>query len=350
MPKGLDNYAFLPGPLRRAAPTTFMPELKRYGHAERIKMPLHLRVLGWTSLSLFCALFYAGPMMVPGSLALWFLGRRAEATAVLGAVVTSFLLPAREWKLARKLAQLWFPIFDFHHNVKEGAAATDVERGNTFIIAMHPHGIVPVQALLWAAYCDCYFEEMYGFGAAASMVQYIPFLRNIMGFLTAGPADFKSILKGLQGGKSLFILPGGVAEIFVAEPGKDTVVVRRSKGLMALASLTGSYLVPTFVFGGNDFFSQLATSEGLLERISRWFRGGITLFWGQWGLPIPFTPRVSLVMAAPIYVPRTPEGEKVPEEVLEKALEDYVASLRQLHERYKADAGYPERTLQVRYI
>ena len=215
---------------------------------------------------------------------------------------------------------------------------------------MHPHGIVPVQALLWAAFCDCYFEEMYGFGAAASMVQYVPFLRNIMGFLTAGTADFKTILKGLKGGKSLFILPGGVAEIFVAQPGKDMIIVRKSKGLMALASMTGSYLVPTFVFGGNDFFSQLATSEGLLEKVSRWFRGGITLFWGKWGLPIPYTPQISLVMGAPIFVPKTPEGEKVKEEVLEKALDDYVDSLKALHNKYKADAGFPDRVLQVRYV
>jgi hypothetical protein len=38
---------------------------------------------------------------------------------------------------------------------------------------------------------------MYGFGAAADVVMYIPFLRNIMGWLTCGPADYKSLKMGL---------------------------------------------------------------------------------------------------------------------------------------------------------
>lgn len=52
------------------------------------------------------------------------------------------------------------------------------------IMAMHPHGIVPFHALLWAAYCDQHYvyedKKLYGFGAAADVVAYLPFLRNIM--------------------------------------------------------------------------------------------------------------------------------------------------------------------------
>ena len=49
---------------------------------------------------------------------------------------------------------------------------------------MHPHGIVPFHAILWAAYCDQHYvyedKQLYGFGAAADVVGYLPFLRNIM--------------------------------------------------------------------------------------------------------------------------------------------------------------------------
>ena len=70
------------------------------------------------------------------------------------------------------------------------------------------------QALLWAAYCDQFVPEAYGFGAAASVVCYIPFLCNIVAWLTAGPADYATLYNGMtKKHKNLFILPGGVAEV-----------------------------------------------------------------------------------------------------------------------------------------
>lgn len=70
------------------------------------------------------------------------------------------------------------------------------------IVAMHPHGVVPFQALLWAAYCDQYLTDgrrgFYGFGAVADAVFYVPFLRNIMGFLRGGSASYEVLRNGLQ--------------------------------------------------------------------------------------------------------------------------------------------------------
>merc|ERR1712013_899489 len=100
--------------------------------------------------------------------------------------------------------------------------------GQKFIVGMHPHGIIPFHALLWAAYCDQYLtceidddgaddvddaggkkqkatkpHKMYGFGATADVVLYLPFLRNLMGWLTAGGVSYKTLRDGIQDGKSL---------------------------------------------------------------------------------------------------------------------------------------------------
>lgn len=40
-------------------------------------------------------------------------------------------------------------------------------------------------------------KKMYGFGAAADVVMYIPFLRNVMGWLSGGPASYKALKDGL---------------------------------------------------------------------------------------------------------------------------------------------------------
>lgn len=69
------------------------------------------------------------------------------------------------------------------------------------ILAMHPHGIVPLQAVLWSAYCDQYFRDgdrfMYGFGAAADVVAYVPYLRNFLFWLSAGSASYNVLRDGL---------------------------------------------------------------------------------------------------------------------------------------------------------
>ena len=80
-----------------------------------------------------------------------------------------------------------------------------VKRGETmqFIIGTHPHGIIPFQALLWAAFCDQYLRDyetgecLYGFGAAADVVLTLPVLRTIMGWLTCGGAGYNTLKRGL---------------------------------------------------------------------------------------------------------------------------------------------------------
>ncbi len=104
----------------------------------------------------------------------------------------------------RRIGQLWYEVFDMHANLspEKIRETLEINKDVQMILAMHPHGIVPYQAILWAAYCDQYFTApdgrmLYGFGAAADAVGYVPFLRNIMGFLTAGSASYKPLKDGL---------------------------------------------------------------------------------------------------------------------------------------------------------
>jgi hypothetical protein len=97
------------------------------------------------------------------------------------------------------LGQLWYEIFEFSCNLSPEERRSKVFAGESdqFIIAMHPHGIIPLQAILWTSYCDQYLPGMYGFGAAADAVAYVPYLRNIMDMLTAGSASYHVLKNGL---------------------------------------------------------------------------------------------------------------------------------------------------------
>ena len=91
----------------------------------------------------------------------------------------------------------------------------------------------------------------------------------------------------------MYILPGGVAEIFTSTPGRHSIVFKNRRGLVRLSIETGAEMVPCYVFGGTDFFHNLATDAGFFANLSRSLRAGVTIFWGHFGLPIPYAPRVS---------------------------------------------------------
>jgi 2-acylglycerol O-acyltransferase 2 len=93
-----------------------------------------------------------------------------------------------------------------------------------------------------------------------------------------------------------------VAEIFTSTPGRHTIVFKKRKGLCRLSIETGAEMIPCYVFGGTDFFHNLATDDGGFAKISRFVRAGVTIFWGRWGLPIPYAPRVR-VCAVLMYMP-----------------------------------------------
>jgi len=237
---------------------------------------------------------------------------------------------------------------------------------------MHPHGIIPLQAVLWAAYCDQYLSDtgtdgshraLYGFGAAANAVLYVPFLRNMMAWLAADSADYPVLRRGLLEGKSpvvnkagrtpkhLYILPGGIAEIFTSQPGKDICLVR--SGILRLSLDTKTPLIPVYVFGGTYFFENALTSDTSLSKLFRKLRLGATLFWGQFYSPVlPMTPRVTMVVGtpqcvAPLPAPASDDDHMAPDRVA-TLLDRYTTELRRLFGTYAAAAGYrPDRALLI---
>ena len=293
-----------------------------------------------------------------------------------GVWMVSMLLPAREWPSARRWGQLWYEIFDFHANLTPEQCAMNVERGEDeqFIIGMHPHGILPLHSWLWCAYCDQYLStpatksgqkrrEMYGFGGAADIVEKMPFLRNIMGWLSAASASYHVLRRGLVEGKStpvnnggrtpkhLYMLPGGVAEVFTSCPGDNTIVFKDRYGLTRLSLETGAKLIPCYVFGGTDFFENIATADGFLARLSRKFKMGIVGFYGKWGCPfIPYTPKVTMVIGDPLDVEKwdVPTKGRIPDGVVHELHARYLGSITELFEKYKIAAGHPNAKLVIK--
>ena len=190
----------------------------------------------------------------------------------------------------------------------------------------------------------------------ASVIFRFPVLRTIMGWLSGVAATYKSLKGGLTGavfarppvGHNLYMLPGGLAEIFSAKPGTDTAVWQPRRGLCRLALETGARMIPMYVFGGNDFFHQALTSDSTLARLSRAAGASVTFFWGQWFLPIPLVPPhgCSIVIGDPL-PSRRAKGEKPTDAEIEELHKAYADELRATFEAHKAAAGYPDAVLRI---
>jgi len=315
--------------------------------------------VGYLTAVIFTLTFLAAPLILIVGVVPWFWGglyRQIFSGLFLTSALVSLLLPLREFPPFRKIGQLWYEMFSFRCNLSpsQRRETLKTQGEQNHMIMMHPHGIIPLHALLWSAYCDQNLQDCYGFGAAATIVGFMPFLRNIMGWLGAGDANYNTIKDGITEGKHyianrggrkprhLFILPGGVAEVFHSEVGNNTIVFQSRRGLCRMALETGASLIPCYVFGATDFFHNMATSDSLLSRISRQLKGGLTYFWGWGGLPLPFCPKVTMTINDPIMVQKYVGGGKVPDAMVDALHGKYMESLVELFEDYKLGAGLKE--------
>jgi 1-acyl-sn-glycerol-3-phosphate acyltransferase len=124
------------------------------------------------------------------------------------------------------------------------------------------------------------------------------------------------------------------------------MVFKSRKGLVKLSIETRAELVPCYVFGGTDFFHSLATSDSYLSRLSRKMQVGMTIFWGRWGMPIPFAPRVSMVIGEPI-VPPEVKDEKELSKAIDELHEKFMKEMIALFDKYKEQAGYGNAELDI---
>jgi 1-acyl-sn-glycerol-3-phosphate acyltransferase len=135
--------------------------------------------------------------------------------------------------------------------------------------------------------------------------------------------------------------------VFASTPGKHKIIFKKRRGLIKLAIETGANITPCYVFGATDFFYNLATTDSWLSNLSRKMRMGVTVFIGQFGLPIPFAPRVTMCFGEPLGVKEWTGEGAIPEELIETLHREYMEGIRELFDKYKAAAGYPDAVLEV---
>jgi 1-acyl-sn-glycerol-3-phosphate acyltransferase len=219
------------------------------------------------------------------------------------------------------------------------------------ILAFCPHGIFPF-ALGVAAITD-WGQAIFGAfrPMVASAVQRVPLLGDLVGLVDGLDASKDTVDRALASGDRVGVIPGGISEMFMGyprpgcHPDQETVLVRR--GLFRMASRHQRPVLPIYCFGSTKLFRRLELP--VLETLSNLLRISFILFYGVWGLPIPFRQRLTYIVGQPIVPPPSAGAahSQENEAEIEAMHQAFCKELHRLFERHKDAYGWGHKTLQI---
>ena len=288
----------------------------------------------------------------------------AACATAAGLLAVVYLGPWDRWPPAARLAfntELTFRYFSYRVIVEKKGAFVPVDGGGgggalpstPCIYAFGPHGVFSLgpalQGMLHEFLLGTNFHLLVASAAFYAPV-YNVFVR-MFGYRACDRATFKATL---QAGHSVGIIPGGIAEMFEAGRGRDTEVmtVRRRKGFVKIALETGAPIVPCYCFGNTQVFDTphtaaagnggIATEAALLVRISRYLRTSLVVFWGRFGLPIPFRVPLLTVIGRPIPCPTVDAPSP---ELVNEYHDLYLRETKRIYDKYRNCYGWDDRPL-----
>ena len=269
-------------------------------------------------------------------------------------------LQVRKWKLWRAWLRFLAVeiILDSKQNSQTtGTTTTPTSTGkkqsfdlqhDDAILAFCPHGIFPF-AFGIGTLTDLGRQIFGAFRpVVASAVLRVPILGDLVALLDGLDASRVSVDRALRRNERVGLVPGGIDEMFTGyprpgcHPDEEYAIVRR--GFLRLAARYHKPVVPIYCFGSTKLFRRLHLPA--LEYLSHLLRASLIVFYGVFGLPIPFRQRLTYIVGDPIVPP--PVGENGPTEAVVQDLHDqFCQELQRLFERHKEAYGWGQKTLHL---
>mmetsp|Transcript_15389 Transcript_15389/g.23843 ORF Transcript_15389/g.23843 Transcript_15389/m.23843 type:complete len:341 (-) Transcript_15389:233-1255(-) len=214
-------------------------------------------------------------------------------------------------------------IFDMVNNKKK-----------RILFAATPHGVFSYGALC-RAIAEPYEMKVLK-TAVAPGVQYVPFVRNIVGifgFVSASAASLKRNFRneGIAGCVVLYV--GGMAELFQSSRDEERLYLSKRKGFIKLALREGVEVFPVYFFGNTSALSIL--KGPLLTFLSRRLQISVTIIWGRFGLPIPRDDKIMCVIGRPLGIPHI---ENPSDADVNRWHSKYCSEVKRIFDKYKEKA------------
>jgi 1-acyl-sn-glycerol-3-phosphate acyltransferase len=270
------------------------------------------------------------------------------------------MIRVRDWKLWKS----WLNYFAYEV-IYDSPSTLDNNKERSFdwktdqaILAIIPHGIFPF-ALAFAALSQKALDAFGKFRpVVASATKFVPIVRSFITWIHGVDASRHHVEDALLKGDRIGLSPGGIAEMFVSQKStsstdeEEYAILNSRKGFIRLAIKHGVPVVPIYCFGGSKLLNQLQLPS-IFERISIFMRVSVCLFFGKFGLPIPFRQRLLYVVGQPIYPLSdskdggTFEDGKDIDAQVDEMHRKLCTSLINLFDKYKEYYGWGNKKLQI---
>jgi len=207
------------------------------------------------------------------------------------ALLFSIALPASRWSYFQRLS-FWTHV-ERYFKVRLVGAQMPTRVGKT-IIGVAPHGLIPYSlGLLAFGKLQQVFHEPQI--VVASATRFVPVFSHVLRLGGAIDASYESVNTALASSPlaTIAVTPGGIGEMFYGypqhgcSPNEEYAVLNNRKGFVRLALQHGAQLVPVFCFGASKIMKRIVLPK-LFQELSVKLRASLVLFFGRWGLPIPF--------------------------------------------------------------
>lgn len=219
------------------------------------------------------------------------------------------------------------------------------------MICYHPHGAL-CAGFSW---CGCHHPE-FSEGRhgdftwlIADILTKMPFFKLVTKWMgNIQSAAKENVLKLMQTGKNIAIIPGGFQDATLMERGVDRIFLKNRKGFIKYALVHGYRVHPCYVFGERDTYHTFLPMLKLRLRLNDHGLPG-ALFFGEWWCPIlPLSStRIVTVIGKGLDFPCLPIGG-IKAEDIDKYHSLYVKALKDLFESHKVAAGFPNAQLEMR--
>jgi 2-acylglycerol O-acyltransferase 2 len=182
---------------------------------------------------------------------------------------------------------------------------------------------------------------------AATVLFRIPIVREVA--LWTGCVDARrSVAESLlDHGRSVIVLPGGMAEQIRTTRGKEIVYLQNRKGFLKLSMRKGVPVVPVYVFGASDHYH---TSHALFVPrlwLMKNLGACITLDTGYMcSLTCPFPIKTTIVFGQPLSFDMKEKGSPTSQE-LDAAHTKFIMALTRLFDEHKIRLGCGDRKLEI---
>eukprot|EP00536_Pseudo-nitzschia_multiseries_P002333 jgi/Psemu1/283655/fgenesh1_pg.30_\ len=219
------------------------------------------------------------------------------------------------------------------------------------IFVAPPHGVFPYGNILSMLGFPALFGQTFR-GLASSAALRPPIFKQVLRSIGVVDASRHVARNTLEGGESIGISTGGVAEIFFTNEADECILLKERVGLVKLAIRTGSDIVPCYLFGNTELLN-CWSGEGVpgatfvLEKISRKLGFALILIYGRFFLPIPFRKPILAVMGRPIHTHHVKGEDPTPEQVKEIQTE-LLQEMERIFDTYKPLYGWDEKKLIIK--